>query len=269
MGKTYPALDVRCEDTGILLATVDDCSPTAVEERRDAVRVFFSRSADRDAARRVLASGYSAAVVDVPDEDWARRSQENLHPIAIGRLTIFPNPESRIPDPCSIAIPPSMAFGTGHHVTTQLCLEALQAIDLANSTVLDVGTGSGVLSIAAVRLGAVRALGIDVDDDAICAARENLTFNPEVVPRVSFEVNDVSSCSTLGFVPDVLTANLTGALLARSASTLQDAVRPGGTLILSGLQIDERDGVERAFTAATTTWERTADTWVALMMKKS
>src|SRR5439155_6768198 len=135
--KTYPALDVRAASTDLLLVLIADFAPTAVEEDGDVVRVFFSRAADREAARLALAPRFPVASIDVPDEDWARRSQEDLRPITIGRLTIFPtseflvpspeslssNPKSLTPNPCSIVIPPSMAFGTGHHATTQLCLE--------------------------------------------------------------------------------------------------------------------------------------------------
>ena len=297
MGETYPALDVRGldarlkprvpstqlereasaeRDADLLLAAVDDFSPTAIEERHDLLRVFFARSADRDAARNALAPSFLVSAVDVPDEDWARRSQQNLQPVTIGRLTIFPdpeslpNPKSPIPNPCSIVIAPSMGFGTGHHATTRLCLEALQTIDLAGARVLDVGTGSGVLAIAAVRLGAARAVGIDVDADAIQAARENLTHNPEVSAHVSFAVDDVLSTRVDDErAPDVITANLTGVLLVRSAPKLLETVRPGGALIVSGLQVHEREDVKSALPGATTVWERTADEWVGLVMKKS
>src|SRR6185436_15861594 len=120
--------------------------------------------------------------------------------------------------------------------------------------ILDVGTGSGVLAIAAVRLGAARALGIDVDEDAITAARENLTLNPEVASRVRFEIGDLStSVPGQGTEVGILTANLTGALLVRAARTLIDAVIPGGILILSGLQLHERAEVMRAFAGTSTT----------------
>jgi ribosomal protein L11 methyltransferase len=255
-----------------MLATVDDFAPTAIEERDGSMRVFFETPAARDAARFALAARCAVAPITVSDEDWARRSQENLTPITIGRVTVCPNPQSLLPnpqsltpDPCSIVIAPSMGFGTGHHATTRLCLQALQAIDLTNGFVLDVGTGSGVLAIAAVCLGAAEALGIDTDEDAIQSARENLALNPDV-RNVTFDVGDVSSTPLPA--ADVITANLTGALLVRSAITLLRAARPGGTLILSGLQSHERNAVVRAFLPAAVVLERTEDEWVGLMVKK-
>ena len=223
-----------------------------------------------------------------------------------------------------------MGFGTGHHATTRLCLRALQAVNLADRLVLDVGTGSGVLAIAAVRLGAARAVGIDHDADAIQAANENLTLNSPwcnsivaprtarrpagkarrprisgifeggatqpvgmhrrsnadgVAPRavnlgvesVEFRIADLSA----GDLPvaDVVTANLTGAVLIRSALRLLDLVRPGGMLIVSGLLEEERDDVLRAFRDAgpkspSTSdpplfWEQHEEGWVALAMKRS
>jgi ribosomal protein L11 methyltransferase len=270
--KTYPAVDVKSAATDLLLALVDDFGPTAVEERGDLLRIFFPTIPARDEALKALVAAAPAIPVDVPDEDWARRSQEGLRPVTVGRITIvstesqITNPESRIPNPVTIAIAPSMGFGTGHHATTRLCLAALQAIDLTDAFVLDIGTGSGVLAIAADRLGAARALGIDFDPDAIQSARESLDLNRDVC-RVEFEVADLARSN----LPraDVVTANLTGALLVRSASILLGAVRPGGTLILSGILAHERDEVVEAFGSAKVVWEREEDGWVGLMMKKS
>ena len=175
MGKRYPALDVRADSPDLLLALVDDYGPTAIEERGAAVRVFFPSPADRDAAQRALADRFDLASIDIPDEDWARRSQESLGPITVGRITVFPNPESRIPNPDTLAIviAPSMGFGTGHHATTRLCLAALQELDLNGASVFDVGTGSGILAIAAALLGAGRVHAIDHDADAVQSAEEN------------------------------------------------------------------------------------------------
>ncbi|HKB13131.1 MAG TPA: 50S ribosomal protein L11 methyltransferase [Vicinamibacterales bacterium] len=267
--KTYPALEIRTDAPDMLAALVDDFSPVALEPRDVDVRVFFATAADRDAAHRALTTQFDIAAVDVPDEDWARRSQENLLPVTVGNITIEHCPQvpgPLVPSPLTITIQPSMGFGTGHHATTRLCLAALQTIELTNRDVLDVGTGSGVLAIAAARLGAARAIGIDCDADAIRSARENLALNIEA-RQVSFELLDVAAAPLPG--ADVVTANLTGALLVRSARPLVDAVRSDGTLILSGILASERDDVAAAFGGMRIVWEREEDGWVGLAVKKS
>jgi ribosomal protein L11 methyltransferase len=272
----YPALDVDGVDSDLLLALLDGFGPTAVENHGSVVTVFFHDGARRDAARHVVLRTHPHADVrsrDIDDEDWARRSQENLTAITVGRITVSPpwsapvqtpSPELRTPSSLIIIIAPSMGFGTGHHATTRLCLQALQELNLAGAQVVDVGTGSGVLAIAARMLGAAEALGIDDDPDAIQAAMENVARNPGA-DRVRFEVKDLRS----GPLPkaDVLTANLTGALLMRSANLLLAAVNPGGWLIVSGLQSHERDDVVRAFGRARITWEAVEDEWVGIVFR--
>jgi ribosomal protein L11 methyltransferase len=278
--KSYPALDIRAADTDRLFAAIDDLSATAIEEREDSVRVFFSTAFARDRAQTILTCDFDAAPLEVSDEDWARRSQADLQAVTVGRLTISPrlsaNPQSPAPSPDVIVITPSMGFGTGHHATTRLCLAALQTLDLSHQSVLDVGTGSGALAIAADRLGAARALGIDHDSDAVQAARENLALNP-TARNVSFAVADLRTTA----LPhaDVVTANLTGALLIETATELVGAVDAGGTLIVSGLLAGERDAVVRALARdkngghdvprTRIVWEFEEDGWVGLAMKKS
>jgi len=246
--KNYPALQIHAANPDRLFAAIDDLAPTAIEERDDAVRVFFSTTAARDEAQSALAPHFDVSVLEVSDQDWARRSQEHLKPVTVGRITVFPNPQALSPEPFAIkiVIPPSMGFGTGHHATTRLCLAALQSIDVAGAFVLDVGTGSGVLAIVAERLGAARALGIDHDADAVRSAQENLGVNP-AVRHVTFAVDDLNITALP--MADVVTANLTGAQLIRSGPALLAAVRGGGTLIVSGLLAHERDDVVRALGA--------------------
>jgi ribosomal protein L11 methyltransferase len=279
----YPALDVRAAATELLAAFVDDYSPTALEERSDCVRVFFSSDETRAAALSALLShDYAARPVDVDDEDWGRRSQESLGPVTVGRIVVAPpwtasfesssgfgaRRHSSLDPSVSlvIIIQPSMGFGTGHHPTTRLCLKALQTIDLTGRSVLDVGTGSGVLALAADRLGAAAVVGIDPDADAIRSAIDNLALNPDS-HHVEFRTVDLESA----VVPDVdlAIANLTGALLVRQANRLLAAVRDGGWLILSGLLAGERDEVRQSFEAsAAVLWEREEAGWIGLLMKK-
>jgi ribosomal protein L11 methyltransferase len=266
--KLYPALDVD-SSSELLLAFLDDFSPTALEPRDGSTRVFFSSGDARDAAGNALReAGYSSRPLDVPDEDWARRSQENLGPITVGRITVVTPWHSGALAPwhpeLAVVIVPSMGFGTGHHETTRLCLQALQEIDLAGTSVLDVGTGSGVLAIAADRLGASSVLGVDSDPDALQSARENLALNPHAT-RTAFEQRDVTSAA----LPraDVVTANLTGALLVRIADRLTETAGSGGRLILSGILKDERDAVRRAFAGLESMWEQEEGEWAGLVLK--
>jgi len=272
--KDYPAVDVRAAVTDRLLVALDDFAPVAIEEYDQGLRVFFATTEARNAALETISSHFEARALDVSDQDWARRSQESQPPVVVGRIAIVPPPgesagAGSVPrlsglDPLVIFIAPSMGFGTGHHATTRLCLAALQGLDLSARTVLDIGTGSGVLAIAAVRLGAARAMGVDVDPDALQSARENLALNPDV-GHVTFEQSDVSAADLPA--ADIVTANLTGTLLVRSATRLRAATRPGGSLILSGLMTSERDDVCRAFDPAHVVWERHEDEWVGLAMK--
>jgi len=280
----YPALDVDALDADFLLALVDEFGPSAVETRGSLVTIFFTEAAGRDRARDVVVRAYPEATVsarDVDDEDWARRSQENLAPVTVGRVTVVPSshvasavapaprslapaPEALTPHPVTIVIAPSMGFGTGHHATTRLCLRALQELSLHGCRVLDLGTGSGILAIAARVLGAAEAIGIDDDRDAIQSAIENLDRN-RGVSDVRFEVRDLRS-EPLQHA-DVITANLTGALLVRSANLLLGALHSNGALIVSGLQSHERDDVVRAFGRARVVWEAVEDEWTGMIFR--
>jgi len=262
----------------LLLAVLDDCQPTALEERGGTLTVFFSDSQHRDSAREAIMRAWPAAVVssrEVDDEDWARRSQESLGPVTVGRITVAPPWAPPAPfAPLSLVIQPSMAFGTGHHATTRLCLVALQMLNLAGTYVLDVGTGSGILALAARMLGADGALGIDNDPDAVQCARENLSLNPGVT-NVRFRLGDLltggSGPSALHVArglqlgaPDVVVANLTGELLRRSSALLAGAFAPGGALIVSGLVAEEREEVAAAFSDLDLVWEAEEEGWAGL-----
>jgi ribosomal protein L11 methyltransferase len=132
-----------------------------------------------------------------------------------------------------------MGFGTGHHATTRLMLMALQELALEDRTALDIGCGSGVLAIAAIKLGARSAIGVDIDPDALENANENAALNHSG-DRVRFEVGDFREMS---LTADIVLANLTGGLLERSAEQLAMMVAPGGCLVVSGFMDIEKAAV--------------------------
>ena len=260
MERVWPALVLGSADD-LVLAALLDCGVAAIEEQPDAFRVFFHHAADRDAAAAALRTEFPALpidAIDVPDEDWAARSQASLHAIQVDRIIVAPPWDV----PTTIVIQPSMGFGTGHHATTRLCLAALQRLALAGRSVLDVGTGSGVLAIAASRLGAADVTGLDDDADAIHAAWENLALNAGA--NVSLVVGDLRSTDLTP--ADVILANLTGALLIASAERLRKLTNAHGRLILSGFQTHEEPEVVGAYAAFNVEHRGEEDGWVCVTL---
>jgi ribosomal protein L11 methyltransferase len=268
--KSWPALDIHvpgCDPQlqELVLAELDDFQPTAIQEPEDTpiVRVFFSSGAARAAAGRALGAAFGTHLfiesIDVDDEDWAARSQAQLRAVTVGRLIVAPpwdvpsraegrgqsRERGQSAEGKVVVIQPSMGFGTGHHATTRLTLLAMQALDLNNRRVLDIGCGSGVLAIGAVMLGARSALGIDIDADALANANDNAALNA-VTPSVRFEERDFRDLSSPA---DIVVANLTGGLIEKSAARLAALVSPGGYLIVSGFMESEAAAVLPALEA--------------------
>ena len=262
--RTWPALDIH-HVSELLQAALVDYDASAVDERSaDDWRVFFTSPSERDRAAAALRIEFPDATIeaiDVPDEDWAARSQASLRAVRVGNIVVAP-PWDVPAGPVVIIIQPSMGFGTGHHATTRLCIDALQRLNIAGRTVLDVGTGSGVLAIAASLLGASRSVGIDDDADAITAAHENLQLNPQAEATLlvaDLRATDVGSA-------DIVIANLTGGLLISAARALQDLVARGGSLVLSGLMAVEETDVIAAFPAWSVDYRSEEDEWLCVVI---
>ncbi len=273
--RHYPAIEIRRAGGAIPLsetaaALVDDFQPTAIEETPDAdvVRVFFGDEASRGSALDAVRAGLpdaSVRALDVSDEDWAARSQASLKAVRVGAMVVAPPWDIPAGDAAStIVILPSTGFGTGHHATTRLCLAALQHVEPAGKSIIDVGTGSGVLAIAAARLGAVRAVGIDNDQDAIDNALDNRALN--AAPDVEFLRAGLEDAAADGPF-DVVLANLTGGVLIRFAAPLMAFAVHGGRLILSGIRDEEEAGVMSAFNLPLVARDA-EEGWVCLVIRK-
>jgi len=174
----------------------------------------------------------------------------------------------RKPRPCQavVILDPGLSFGTGQHSTTAFCLEQLAATrkKAQPRSFLDLGTGSGILAIAASRLGAADVRAFDDDQDAIQAAWENLALNPGAI--VTLLVGDVRS---LNLEPaDIVLANITGGLLMASATEILRLTRPEGYIILSGFQTGEVADVTAAFAGAAVVEQFDEDTWVSVTLRR-
>ena len=247
--------DLTAEARDRLLALLSDHDLVAILED-DLVQprlwtVHFADDVKRKAAAAALQgepefAALSPEWIDVEDGDWARKTQADLPAIQVGRVIVCPPWDVRTPaapDEVVVLIEPSRGFGTGHHQSTRLCLALLQNRNLAGRTLIDVGTGSGLLAISAAKLGAAYVAAIDNDPDAIENARENVAANG-VEAVVEAHVEDMTTARRAA--ADVVTANLTGTLLARHAGVLKPLVRQAGVLIAAGFTRDEAHLVEDA-----------------------
>lgn len=206
-------------------------------------------------------------------EDWANNWKVHFKPVRIGqRLVIKPTWEDyqAAPEDLVIQIDPGMAFGTGAHPTTRMCLESLERICFEQrggklpDRVLDVGTGSGVLSIAAALMGATRITAVDIDPEAVTVTRENLELNG---------VHDLVAVSTtdLGDLPGeygVVLANILAEELVRLAPQLTAKVAPGGWLILSGILTEKEAFVCAGFPGLTLVENPKELEWSCLTFRK-
>ena len=298
MSRTWPALVLRAkavdDSEEFVAAVLADFSPVAIQDLADRPlppgglwdptfppipdppptplhwNVCFNSADERAraaAALRNMLPELGIEPVDLPDEDWAARSQRSLTKVHAGRFIIAPPwdlPDADV-DATVIVIEPSMGFGTGHHATTRMCLRLLSDIDVSDLTVVDLGTGSGVLTMAAALSGARSVLGIDVDQDAISSAETSAAMN--TLPNtIIFKVGDFRVEPPAP--ADLVLANLTGGMLTATAGSIGALVRPGGELILSGFDHTEVDRVVAAFAAFTERARLTEDNWIALRLQR-
>ncbi|MBK1723354.1 50S ribosomal protein L11 methyltransferase [Thiocystis violacea] len=200
---------------------------------------------DRLAAGIAARTGTAPTVERIEDQVWERVWLDDFKPTRFGtRLWVCPHGQpTDAKDAVVVWLDPGLAFGTGHHATTAMCLEWLDGADVAGKTVLDFGCGSGILAIAALKLGAARAVAVDHDPQAIDATRDNAAANG-VAEHLDVYLPDEAPDMTY----DVVLANILAGPLVALAPRLIERMRPGAALVLSGVLADQADAVCAAYT---------------------
>lgn len=266
------ALSVSVEDAD---ADTPDEQPLFGEPGLEPTRLAWNRSRvvalfddDTDPALVVMAAANALNVDPVPpytlraveDQDWVRLTQSQFEPIQIGeKIWVVPSwHDAPDPDAVILELDPGLAFGTGSHPTTRLCMQWLEQNVRAGETVLDYGCGSGILAIVAKKLGAGDTSGIDIDPNAVEASRYNAERNRV---EASFALPEAVSDATY----DLVVANILSNPLKLMAAMLSARVRPGGRLILSGVLERQADEVAAAYAPwiAMSVW-RSEEGWVCL-----
>ena len=228
----------------------------AVEERDDGTLVAFAPDEEAVAALvEELGRAVDAPVVIEPrrveSTDWSTRWREGLGPRKLGRLTIIPSwlPEASAPDPLTIVLDPETAFGSGEHGSTRAALTLLSRLLQPGDRVIDLGSGSGLLAIAAIKLGAARAIGIEIDPEANEVAARNAARNG-VSDRVEFLEGDAATLAPLVGPADVLLSNILRAVNTALLPVIVRALHPGASAIFSGMEQPEAEEFRQTLTDA-------------------
>ena len=181
---------------------------------------------------KLLGKNFNHKLDQLEDKDWEREWMVNFHPMQFGkRLWICPSWRG-VPDPTAVNVmlDPGLAFGTGTHPTTSLCLRWLDSLELSQSTVVDFGCGSGILGIAALKLGAKRVVGIDIDPQALLASQDNANRN-DVGEKIELYLPEHQPELKV----DVVLANILAAPLRELRTVITAYCKTGGKLVLSGI----------------------------------
>ena len=226
-----------------------------------------------DMARILREGGLEVVVEDLMDADWIAMSLSGLPPVRAGRFFVYgAHDKGKVPaDTVNLRIEAGAAFGTGHHGTTVGCLEAFDEVLAAGSPgkVLDVGTGTGVLGIAASVTGTPIVVGTDIDEPSVRIATENAQINGATMTVV--EDGDLSDAEVSRHAPyDLVFANILAAPLVHLSGPIHGVLKPGGHAILSGLLRSQEEEVAGAYTALGFTVERVIhhDAWSALLLRR-
>ncbi|MCM3761524.1 50S ribosomal protein L11 methyltransferase [Alkalihalobacillus oceani] len=209
-------------------------------------------------------------IVEVDEEDWATAWKKYYKPVKVSKsITITPTWESYTPQDGEtiIELDPGMAFGTGTHPTTVLCIQALDRTIKGGERVVDVGTGSGVLSIAAAKLGAEQVLALDLDDVAVVSARQNIALN-QLEAKISVKQNNLLQGVSGNY--DIVVANILAEIVVQCIQDAAAILKPGGSFITSGIIKRKKQEVKDALLEGGFTINEVVEMedWVAILAEK-
>ena len=264
-------------DTGELLSRLDDAEVQGAWEDEGKVHLYWAESqwteARLSALRAALADVTEASqeqllsVTRVPAQDWNEAWARSVKPLRIGRFVIRPSwePAELGPHDLEIILDPKQAFGTGHHATTRMLLEWLQQDIRGGEQVLDVGTGSAILAMAAVKLGAASAVGVEIDAVATDCAREYVELN-HLTNKIEIVTGTLADLPPARIAPDVVLANLDRQTVLSLAEELANLARRGAGILVSGILSEQRDEIVGRFLdlGLACSKQREEEGWVAL-----
>ncbi len=256
---SWTALRVHCSgdpttcDRARLLAVLFDHGATAVQDDDGSLVTYFGADRDVAAATQAIAIADARAhveTVQVPEVDWTEQWKVGVHAHRVGALTVAPPWLAAGLDPVrTIVVDPAMAFGTGEHPSTRGVLRLMQGVVRAGDVVADLGTGSGVLAIAAAKLGARRVAAIEIDPVGIPNAEANVARNG-VAERVHVLEGDAGVLLPLLTPVRVVLANILAPVLVELLTTIRTALATDGRAILGGMLLSERDTMVEILTRA-------------------
>lgn len=245
----------QLEDSGAVSVTFQDTYDTPVFEplpgetklwgNTDVIGLYDAETDINQLKAMLNLEQYSYKIEQLEDKDWEREWMDNFHPMQFGkRLWICPS-WREVPDPnaVNVMLDPGLAFGTGTHPTTALCLTWLDSLDLNNKLVIDYGCGSGILAIAALKLGAKQVIGIDIDPQAIQASRDNAERNNVGEKLTLYLAKDLPD----KLQADVLVANILAGPLKELEPTINKLLKSKGYLGLSGILASQAAAVCNAY----------------------
>jgi ribosomal protein L11 methyltransferase len=257
--EQQPAAEEALEDLGALSITLRDADAETPDEQAIfepgvgelplwptiTLNALFDEHADRRGLSAALGELLpwlepdQLSFADVADQDWERAWMDQFKPMPFGRrLWIYPwNIEPPADENLVVVrLDPGLAFGSGTHPTTALCLEWLDGLDLAGKTIIDYGCGSGILAIAALKLGATSAVGIDNDPQALIASADNAERNGVATKLALFLPHDADARPA-----DIFIANILAGPLGELAPTFAAAAKPGAPFAISGILAGQQD----------------------------